>query len=863
MLVARGYLLAVFLTAVLCPQGLLEPPNVSLPLERSHLKLPEDERNAIKDARRGAKSRPFTTRKTPLGEMEKERIKAFETVKNSVVQVSAPGVNQSTGLPSYAQIIGTGIIWDDYGHIVTNYHLVSEKETDGRRTLAETMGLLVQHADGNEYSAKLIGTVPEYDLALIKVDVQIKGIKPINLGRSADLAVGQSVLALGNPFGLKYSLTCGIVSAVNRVIPSQANTPINGVIQTDAALNWGNSGGPLLNYKGQMVGLNIAFIAPTGWNVGLNFALPSDMVIESITKLLGKPNSVEPLSPLTLKETANTNVFNLVKHSVVGIYTKEIHQNFWSGNEMIDPVGKGTGILWDKDGHIVTNFHVVVTQDPLSSALKTVDIITVTTSDNKEISAKVVGLLPDIDIAVLRLEHLPENLKPIPIGTTSGLIIGQSVLALGSPFGISNSLTGGIISALGRTIDSPNGKQIKGILQTDAAINPGNSGGPLLDLDGNLIGINTMITSNAGINANIGFAIPVDLIRSEIEYITGTNTASINTVSRPSREDHDRAAVFKKAKDAVVFVSAEAEILNSSDNNSLGNILRAPPMSGTGIVWDNQGHIVTSYKTVIIPDPLNKRLTEAERLIVTLANGGSYRARIIGRSLEHDIAVLRVFAPFKEMRPLPLVRAEDLKVGQDILAIGNPFGMEHSLSAGILSAEITFNTKSIRGMLQTNAAINPGNIGGPILDSNGNLVGMASFIEGGSSNSGINFALPTSTLNRIVPILLAKGQIERPTLGFESVADSDARRVFKIEKGILIKSVEPNTPASRAGLRGLQTSKNIDEYEIGDVIVGYRGKLIDNSDTLWDILEQEPFGAALPFDVMRNGKRIKVVVKPG
>jgi len=837
MVFARGCLLAGFLAAVLCPQGVLE---------RSRVKLPDDERKAIEDARRGAKPRPFKSRKTPLSEVEKERVKTFEMVKNSVVQISAPHV----------QNIGSGVVWDESGHIVTNYHLVSGKDTGAGLPLAETMGILVRAADGSEYSAKLIGASPEYDLALIKVDVQIKGIKPINLGRSADLAVGQFVMALGNPFGFDYSLTSGIVSAVNRVIFSQANMPIHGIIQTDTALNEGNSGGPLLNYKGQMVGLNIA----AGRNVGLNFAIPSDTVVDVIAKLLGKPNSTEPLSPLTFNEIVRANVFNQVKHSVVGVYTKERHRNFWIGDEMLDPVGNASGVLWDTEGHIVTNFHVVITQDPLLGTPKAADVITVTTSDNREIPASVVGVRPDIDIAVLKLNHTPENLKPIPIGTTSGLIIGQSVLAMGSPFGISHSLTGGIISALGRVIDSPTGKPIKGVLQTDAAINPGNSGGPLLDLDGRLIGINTMIISDAGINANIGFAIPVDLIRSEIEYITGTKTESITVASRPSREDQSRAAVFKSARDAVVFISAEAANRDSNNGNWVGNIFRIPPMSGTGIVWDERGHIITAYSTVIMSDPMNNRF-EAERLTVTLANGNTYRARIVGRSLEHQIAVLRVFAPFKELRPLPLARAEDLKVGQDLFALGNPFGMDHSLSAGILSAERNLNTKS-RGMIQTDAAINPGNIGGPILDSDGNLVGMGSYIEGGISNSGINFALSTSTLNRIVPILLAKGQVERPAIGFESVAELETRRVFKVERGILIKSVTPDTPASRAGLRGLRISNNSDGYEVGDVIVGYRGKPIDNNETLWDLLEQEPSGAALQFDVLRNGKRIKVVVKP-
>jgi S1-C subfamily serine protease len=819
-------------------------------MERSRVELPEDERKAIEDARRGAKPRPYAARKTPLGEQEKERIKAFDAAKNSVVQITASIFEFRYGIPQEGQSSGTGVVWDESGHIVTNYHLVSR----GGRHESPAPGamLVVRTAGGAEYAAKIVGAAPESDLAVMKVDAPMKGLAPIPLGSSSGLAVGQAVLALGNPLGYDHSLTSGIISALDRSIASPANTPINGIIQTDAAINPGNSGGPLLNCKGQMIGLNMASTSPSGYSAGLNYAIPSQTVIKEVAKLLGAQREAAAPPPLSAKELAIASAFSRARHSVVGVHTKERYRDFWTGAVMVDPIGSGSGVVWDKQGHVVTNFHVVAVRGPAQDPLRAADIITVTVGGKEEIAASLVGAYPDIDIAVLKLASVPKSLSPMPLGATMGLKAGQSALALGNPFGIGQTLTGGIISALGRTIDSPTGKPIKGVVQTDAAINPGNSGGPLLDLSGRLLGINTMILSATGANANVGFAVPVELICREIEYLSNNGAGAEAFLPPPAQEDKNRADIFSKAADSVVFV-------HSMDKGRLF-------ASGTGFVWDDRGHIVTAYltaySTLFRQDPATGQISEAEEIRVTLADGNTYRARIVGRSLEHKIAVLRVFAPFKDLRPLPLAQPSEIKVGQDLFAIGNPFGQDYSLSAGVLSASRDL-TSSLRGVIQTDATINPGNIGGPILDSVGRLVGMGFDIEGPRSHSGVNFAISSGTLNRIVPLLLAKGQVERPLLGFVSVRDEDALYYFRVEKGVLVREVEPGTPASRAGLMGLRPSKTGMGAEIGDIIVGLRGKAVQNSEALWDMIEQEPAGAPLAFDVLRDGKRIKVVVRPG
>jgi S1-C subfamily serine protease len=164
------------------------------------------------------------------------------------------------------------------------------------------------------------------------------------------------------------------------------------------------------------------------------------------------------------------------------------------------PRGTGTGFVWDDSGHIVTNFHVI--QDA--------DGARVTLADQTTFDAKLVGAFPDRDLAVLRIEAPKAKLPPIAVGASRDLAVGQRVYAIGNPFGLDQTLTTGLVSALNREIESFNSRTIRGVIQTDAAINPGNSGGPLLDSAGRLIGVNTQIASPSGASAGIGFAIPVD-----------------------------------------------------------------------------------------------------------------------------------------------------------------------------------------------------------------------------------------------------------------------------------------------------------------------------------------------------------------
>ena len=215
-----------------------------------------------------------------------------------------------------------------------------------------------------------------------------------------------------------------------------------------------------------------------------------------------EPHEVVPRDDLPTGEQTQISLFRDASPSVVYITTLKIERNRFSRNLMEIPQGTGSGFVWDDTGNIVTNFHVI----------REAEVARVTLADNSTYDAVIVGVAPDKDLAVLKIDAPAERLKPLRVGTSADLQVGQNVLAIGSPFQLDQTLTTGVISGLGREIQSVTRRPIQGVIQTDAAINPGNSGGPQLDSAGRLIGINTAIYSPSGAYAGIGFAVPVDTV---------------------------------------------------------------------------------------------------------------------------------------------------------------------------------------------------------------------------------------------------------------------------------------------------------------------------------------------------------------
>ena len=223
--------------------------------------------------------RAITPRGT-LSDLERTSIELFERVSPSVVQVVGragtmqPLTDDGDGVPGQS---GSGFVWDAAGHIVTNDHVV-----EGAGALA------VRFASGEVLPAQVIGTAPNYDLAVLRVNDTRALPSPIAVGTSDDLKVGQWVFAIGNPFGLDQSLTTGIISALKRRLPTAGGREITNVIQTDAAINPGNSGGPLLDSAGRVIGVNTAILSPSGTSAGIGFAIPIDAVNRIVPEIIGR-----------------------------------------------------------------------------------------------------------------------------------------------------------------------------------------------------------------------------------------------------------------------------------------------------------------------------------------------------------------------------------------------------------------------------------------------------------------------------------------------------------------------------------------------------------------------------------------------
>ena len=307
---------------------------------------------------------------------------------------------------------------------------------------------------------------------------------------------------------------------------------------------------------------------------------------------------------------------------------------------------------------------------------------------------------------------------------------------------------------------------------------------------------------------------------------------------------------FKEAAPAVVYITS---IAYQRDWFSF-DVQAVPTGTGSGFVWDEGGHLVTNYHVI----------ENAQELEVSFKDRKGYKARVIGVAPDKDLAVLKLDAPPARLRPIPLGSSSDLQVGQAVLAIGNPFGLDHTLTTGVVSAlgreiQSASRRRKISGVIQTDAAINPGNSGGPLLDSAGRLIGINTAIQSTSgSSAGIGFAVPVDTINRVVPQLIVRGHLARVDLGFEPLPPAWSN-YFEAPKGVAVMRVQHGGAAERAGLEGLTRSGQ--RWFLGDVIVAVNGKPVGSYDGLLDLVENEPIGSTLQLEVLRGTKKLRLNVR--
>ena len=321
---------------------------------------------------------------------------------------------------------------------------------------------------------------------------------------------------------------------------------------------------------------------------------------------------------------------------------------------------------------------------------------------------------------------------------------------------------------------------------------------------------------------------------------------------RLTAEEKTNINVYEASNRSVVNINTKATV-------TTGFFLMESPSegAGSGIVIDKQGHVLTNFHVV----------EGAQEIQAVLYDGSSHDASLVGVDPVTDVAVLRVEAPAELLAPVQFGSSNDLKVGQKVFAIGNPFGLERTLTTGIISSLNrslpTRDGRTIKSIIQTDAAINPGNSGGPLLDSGSLLIGMTTAIASRTGqSSGVGFAIPVGTLGRIVPQLITSGRVVRP--------DAGITRVYQTERGLLVATLSPDGAAKRAGIRGFRVVREsrrqgpfVAEFERvdrsnADLIVGVDNTAIDTVDDFLTAIESKNPGDRVLIAVERQGHRLDV-----
>jgi len=298
-------------------------------------------------------------------------------------------------------------------------------------------------------------------------------------------------------------------------------------------------------------------------------------------------------------------------------------------------------------------------------------------------------------------------------------------------------------------------------------------------------------------------------------------------LSFQTEDEANNIEIFSEASPSVVYVTNTTLVRSSPFSR---NVQEIPQGAGTGFVWDESGLIVTNYHVV----------QGANRVMIRLQDQSSWEAEIIGVAPDKDLALLKIDAPEEHLIPLPLGDSAELQVGRKVIAIGNPFGLDTTLTVGVVSAlgrEITSLTnRTIRDVIQTDASINPGNSGGPLLNSLGQLVGVnTQIISPSGANAGIGFAIPVNTVRRVIPQLMEFGREIRPILGISNL--NDAISAQNHINGVIVAEVTNGLGSAEAGLIGLEQDQR-GNIILGDVIVGIEDMAVTNSDDLLNALEQ-------------------------
>lgn len=333
---------------------------------------------------------------------------------------------------------------------------------------------------------------------------------------------------------------------------------------------------------------------------------------------------------------------------------------------------------------------------------------------------------------------------------------------------------------------------------------------------------------------------------------------SIESITNPS-------VATDEQNNREIYTAMSPGVVNITSTVYVQDWFNAYPKQGTGSgsILDREGHILTNFHVI----------QDAEKLEVSLSNNHNYQAKVVGFDPDNDLAVIKIDAPASELSTIPLGESKDVFVGQKVLAIGNPFGFDHTLTTGIVSGlsrpiRSEFTQRLIEGVIQTDAAINPGNSGGPLLNSKGQMIGINTMIFSPTGSSvGIGFAVPVETAKLVIDDILKYGRVRKPKLGISPIplsARLSEVLQLPVKEGMLIAEVVPGGSADKAGIRGATQQVQIGRYLIpvgGDIIISADNQPIRSNDDLDRALKGKNIGDKIQVEIMRGSRKTTLSVQ--